>query len=85
MDGKPMKQVCIRMNGQIYHLSALPDALLWGLPISIQLSVFLPSSMDDARNTECCMPAAFPYLSPVFHNQQLRYWEMSAGSGNQGR
>lgn len=86
MDGKPMKQVCIRMNGQMIFISPpFPMYSCGDLPISIQLSVFLHSSMDDARNTECCMLTAFPYLSPVFHNQQFRYWEMSARSGYQER
>ena len=34
------------------HLSDTSDVLLWGLPISRQLSVFFPSYMYDARNTK---------------------------------
>ena len=45
------------------HLSGTYDVLLWGLPISRQLSVFVPSYMYDARNTECCMPGCFSLSS----------------------
>ncbi len=45
------------------HLSGTSDVLLWGLPISRQLSVFVPSYMYDARNTECWMPGCFSVCS----------------------
>ena len=45
------------------HLSGTSDVLLWGLPISRQLSVFFPSYMYDARNTECWMPECFSVSS----------------------
>ena len=45
------------------HLSGTSDVLLWGLPISRQLSVFVPSYMYDARNTECWMPECFSFSS----------------------
>ena len=45
------------------HLSGTSDVLLWGLPISRQLSVFVPSYMYDARNTECWMPECFSVSS----------------------
>ena len=46
-----------------YHLPGTSDVLLWGLPISRQLSVFFPSYMYDARNTECWMPECFSVSS----------------------
>ena len=45
------------------HLPGTSDVLLWGLPISRQLSVFVPSYMYDARNTECWMPECFSVCS----------------------
>ena len=45
------------------HLPGTSDVLLWGLPISRQLSVFFPSYMYDARNTECWMPECFSVSS----------------------
>ena len=45
------------------HLSGTSDVLLWGLPISRQLSVFVPSYMYDARNTKCWMPECFSVCS----------------------
>ncbi len=45
------------------HLSGTSDVLLWGLPISGQLSVFVLSYMYDARNTECWMPGCFSFSS----------------------
>ena len=51
--------VCLKGRTNVHHLSVHSDTLLWGLPISWQLSVFLPSYLYDARNTECCMPECF--------------------------
>ena len=41
------------------HLPGTSDVLLWGLPISRQLSVSLPLTVGEEKDTECCMPECF--------------------------
>ena len=41
------------------HLSGSSDVLLWGLPISIQLSMSLPLTVGEEKDMECCMPEWF--------------------------
>ena len=59
------QETSVHWKGRTYacHLSGTSDVLLWGLPISRQLSVFFPSYMYDARNTECWMPECFSVSS----------------------
>ena len=41
------------------HLPGTSDVLLWGLPISRQLSMSLPVTVGEEKDMECCMPECF--------------------------
>ena len=41
------------------HLFGTSDVLLWGLPISIQLSMSLPLTVGEEKDMECWMPECF--------------------------
>ena len=45
------------------HLSGTSDVLLWGLPISRQLSMSLPLTVGEEKDMECCMPECFSVSS----------------------
>ena len=45
------------------HLSGTSDVLLWGLPISRQLSMSLPLTVGEEKDMECCMPECFSISS----------------------
>ena len=45
------------------HLSGTYDVLLWGLPISRQLSMSLPLTVGEEKDIECCMPECFSISS----------------------
>ena len=45
------------------HLSDTSDVLLWGLPISRQLSMSLPLTVGEEKDMECCMPECFSISS----------------------
>ena len=45
------------------HLPGTSDVLLWGLPISRQLSMSLPLTVGEEKDMECCMPECFSVSS----------------------
>ena len=45
------------------HLSDTSDVLLWGLPISRQLSMSLPLTVGEEKDMECWMPECFSVSS----------------------
>ena len=45
------------------HLPGTSDVLLWGLPISRQLSMSLPLTVGEEKDMECCMPECFSISS----------------------
>ena len=45
------------------HLSGTSDVLLWGLPISRQLSMSLPLTVGEEKDMECWMPECFSFSS----------------------
>ena len=45
------------------HLSGTSDVLLWGLPISRQLSMSLPLTVGEEKDMEYCMPECFSISS----------------------
>ena len=45
------------------HLPGTSDVLLWGLPISRQLSMSLPLTVGEEKDMECWMPGCFSVSS----------------------
>ena len=45
------------------HLSDTSDVLLWGLPISRQLSMSLPLTVGEEKDMECWVPGCFSVSS----------------------
>ena len=63
-DGKPMKQVCIGMDGQMLAICRAIPTYSCGDCLSADNSLYLSRrTCYDARNTECCMPECFSICS----------------------
>ena len=63
-DGKPIRQVCIEREGQMFTICrAIPTYSCGACLIADNSLYFSRRTCYDARNTECCMPGCFSYCS----------------------